>query len=148
MRFIRSLLVILSIISCSNENNLEESLEFSSTEFPQTWKLSFINAGLSGDILDADEASVREIYVFQADGTFSKEFQDEFVQGQADGEFEVVSTENRKVITLTYTMEIDSLSYCSRNNEEMMVVSEDAKTLSNGSCLAFDGPGLLYERIE
>lgn len=148
MRLVMNLLVSILIVSCSNEVNSGELLEFSSTDFPQKWKLSHINAGLSGKILDADESSVREIYVLQADGTFSKEFQDEFNQGTVDGVFELASTENRRLITLTYNFEIDSLSYCSKNNEEIMVISEDSKTLSNGSCLAFDGPGLYYQRIE
>jgi len=47
---------------------------------------------------------------------------------------------------LTYEVNIDSLSYCSRDRIENMLISANRQALSNESCLAFDGPGMLYQR--
>ncbi len=148
MRFNISILAFILIISCSKDNSSEEPLKFSVTDFPQTWELSYINAGLSGEIIDAQENSVREIYVFKENGTFSKEFQDEFAKGDVVGTYDLVTNEDREYLILTYKIDIDSLSYCSRNNVENMLISDNGQTLSNGSCLAFDGPGMYYQRIE
>lgn len=148
MRFKIGLLVFIFISSCSNDDNASEILKFSLTDFPQTWELSSINAGLSGEIIAAEEISVREIYIFNDNGTFSKEFQDEYVQGNMNGTYEVISVENREYLTLTYEVDVNSLSYCSKGNVENMLVSDNRQILSNGSCLAFDGPAMCYERIE
>jgi len=148
MRSKIGLLAFILISSCSNDDNSVEILKFSLTDFPQTWELSSINAGLSGEIIDAEEISVSEIYVLNDNGTFSKEFQDEFVQGNMNGKYDVTTTENREYLILTYEVDIDSLSYCSNGNVETMLVSDNEQILSNGSCLAFDGPAMYYERIK
>lgn len=148
MRSKIGLLAFIFISSCSNDDNSVEILKFSLTDFPQTWELSSINAGLSGEIIDAEEISVSEIYVLNDNGTFSKEFQDEFVQGNMNGTYDITTTENREYLIFTYEVDIDSWSYCSNGNVETMIVSDNEQILSNGSCLAFDGPAMDYERIE
>ncbi len=148
MRFKIGLLAFIFISSCSNDDNSVEILKFSLTDFPQTWELTSINAGLSGEIIDAEEISVREIYVLKENGAFSKEFRDEFVEGNMNGTYDITTDEDREYLILTYEIDIDSLSYCSNGNVETMLVSENEQILSNGSCLAFDGPGIYYERIE
>ncbi|MDE3744127.1 hypothetical protein [Maribacter polysaccharolyticus] len=148
MRFKIGLLAFIFISSCSNDENSVEILKFSLTDFPQTWELSSINAGLSGEIINAEEISVSEIYVLNDNGTFSKEFQDEFVQGNMNGTYDITTTENREYLIFTYEVDIDSLSYCSNGNVETMLVSDNEQILSNGSCLAFDSPAMYYERIE
>ena len=148
MRFKIVLLVFIFISSCTNDDNTAAILKFSLTDFPQTWQLSTINAGLSGEIIAAKEISVREIYVFNNKGAFSKEFQDDYAQGNMNGTYEVISKDNMEYLKLKYEVDLDSLSYCSKDNVEHMLVSDNRQLLSNSNCLAFDGPGMTYERIE
>lgn len=148
MRYKIGLLVFIFISSCSNDNNPVEILKFSLKEFPQTWELSSINAGLSGEVIAVEEISVREIYVLNEDGRFSKEFQDEYAKGIINGTYELISIESKEYLTFTYEVDVASLSYCSKGNIENMLVSDNRQILSNGSCLAFDGPAMYYKRIE
>lgn len=148
MRFKVGFLVFMLVSSCSNNDNTREILSFSLTDFPQTWELTTINAGLSGKAIDAENLSVHEIYVFKDNIRFSKEFQDEFAQGDRDGTYAITTIDDREYLILTYENDIDSLSYCSNGAIERLLVSEDAQILSNGSCLAFDGPAMSYQRIE
>lgn len=148
MRFRLFYSAFIFISSCSRNDNSGEILKFSQTDFPQTWKLSSINAGLSGETFDAEEISTNEIYVFNENGTFSKKFEDQFAKRNAKGIFDRTTLENRDFLILTYEFDIDSLSYCSMGNLENLLISENKQMLSNGDCVAFDGPAMYYVRIE
>lgn len=147
MRFKIVLLLFLFLSSCSKGDNAG-TLKFSLTDFPQTWELYSISAGLSGEVVNAAEIPVREIYVFKNDSIFSKEFKDEYTQGNLNGTYEVVSNKNRENLILTYEVAMDSLSYCSRDNTENMLILNNGQVLFNGRCSAFDGPAMSYQRIE
>ena len=148
MRFKIFFLVFIFFASCSNDDNSSETLKFSVTEFPQTWELSFINSGLSGGNIDAEEIPLSETYILNDNSTFSKEFQDEFVQGSINGTYDIATSENGKYLTFTYEIDIDSLSYCSFGNVEKMIISDNEEIFSNLVCATFDGPSIFYERIE
>ena len=148
MRFKVLILVLLFISSCSNDDNSIETLKFSQTDFPQTWELSSLSAGLTGEITDVEEIPVSETYVFEENGTFSKEFLSTSAQGSIQGTYDITNNENRLVLTLTYEVDISSLSLCSNGSIETLFVSDDGQVLSNIICTIFDGPALNYERIE
>lgn len=148
MRFNICILVFVVVTACSKDNNSDESRKFSVMDLPQTWELSYLNAGLSGELINAEEIPVLEIYVFKENGTFSKEFQDDFTEGNINGTYDLVINEDREYLILAYDVDMDSLSYCSKNNIENILISDNGSTLSNGSCLAFDGPGMYYQRIK
>jgi hypothetical protein len=115
---------------------------------PQTWELTSINAGMSGETIFANEASIIETYVFKQNGVFSKNFKYDFEEGNLTGTYEIVLNENREFLKLTYLIEMDSLSYCSQDRMENMLISVDGLLLSNGGCLAFDGPAMNYLRTK
>lgn len=146
MRIYFSVLIILFLSSCSKNTGSEELGKFSVSDMPQTWELASINAGMSGETILADEVSVIEIYVFKQNGVFSKSFKDDFEEGDLTGTYEIVLNEEREFLRLSYPIEMDSLSYCSRDRIENILISIDGMTLYNGGCLAFDGPAMNYLR--
>lgn len=148
MRHLISITACFLLFACTNDS-LEESLAFSETDFPQKWILSEINLGLSGEIVDAQDIPVSETYIFQADGSFTKEFEDTDNVGSLNGTYTLIKGDNnRRILELNYEREIGSLSYCTQNQIETLRVSVDDKTLINGYCLSFDGPALYYIRVE
>lgn len=136
------------ISSCSKNSNSDGLGKFSIEDLPQTWELTSINAGLSGKNINAEDIPVLETYVFKNNGILSKQFQDEFTEGNLNGTYEVVLDGENEYLILTYETGIDSLSYCSRNNMENMLISNDGRALSNFICSSFDGPSMSYRRIE
>jgi hypothetical protein len=139
--------LFLVIGSCSDDD-MVKSQEFSTSDLPQTWELYFLTTGLSGESLEGDEISFEETYVFRQDGTFSKSYKSDSFQGAGKGTFIVEETGDGELIRLSYDSEIGELSQCSRENLETINISEDSTTLRNVACIAFDGPGLYYQRID
>jgi hypothetical protein len=72
----------------------------------------------------------------------------ESFQGTGQGTFIVEETGDGVLIRLRYDSEVGELSQCSRENRETIHISEDRTTLRNVACIAFDGPGLYYQRID
>jgi hypothetical protein len=139
--------LFLVIGSCSDDD-MVKSQEFSTSDLPQTWELYFLTTGLSGESLEGDEISFEETYVFRQDGTFSKSYKSESFQGTGQGTFIVEETGDGELIRLSYDSQVGELSQCSRENRETINISEDRTTLRNVACIAFDGPGLYYQRID
>ena len=148
MRHFVLLIAFFLLIACTNDS-IKESLGFSETDFPQVWILSEVNMGLSGEIVKAQDISLSETYVFMADGSFTKEFEDADNEGSFSGTYTLVKGDNnRRILELNYEGEINALSYCAQDNAETLRVSVDDKTLFNGYCVSFDGPALYYLRVE
>lgn len=148
MRKFILILIFILISSCTKNGSSEDHLAFSLTDLPQTWRLTAIGTGLSGKIVDPEDIAVREIYIFEDDGIVSKQFKDESTEGLIRGTYEIVADGENEYLILTYQDGIDSLSYCSRDNIENMLISEDGRTLSNFICSTFDGPSMGYRRTE
>lgn len=110
--------------------------------------LIFLTTGLSVESLSGDEISFQETYIFHSDSTFVKNLKNETNDLIGEGIFIVEISNNETLIKLSYDTYIDQISYCSRNNQEFLYLSEDKKTLRNTGCIAFDGTGLYYQRIE
>jgi len=147
MHFRQILLLCFLMASCSSDDT-EELAGFSITDLPQTWELFQINTGLSGEVVGAEELGISERYVFRTDGTFSKQFQSTSATGAITGSFELVNNPDGSFLELTYSAAPMALSLCSDNSQEFFRILEDNRNLFNGSCLAFDGPGLAYTRTD
>ena len=148
MRLIKIFVILVLSWSCSDTDEVLHSLEFSTSDWPQTWDLTFMTTGLSGESLNKDEISFQETYIFHSDGTFDKNLKNEINDLLGEGTFVVEVSKNETIIKLSYDTNIDQISYCSRDNQEYLYLSEDKKTLRNTGCIAFDGPGIYYQRVD
>lgn len=146
MRLGLLLIGLLLFTSCSSDD--VEVLEFTDMGVPQKWELTQINLGLSGEIVKREELNISETYSFYPDGTFTKDFEDEHAVGTLQGSYELIVGENVRLLELRYSEEVGELSYCTQENAETLLISDNNMSLINGYCISFDGPAMYYSRIE
>lgn len=148
MKLIKIFAILVLAWSCSDIRESSDSLEFSNSDWPQEWNLNSYTTGISGETISGDKISFEETYIFHSDGSFIKNLKNETNVLIGEGTFVVEISKIDTIIKLSYDTNIDEISYCSRDNQEYLYLSEDKKTLSNTRCVTADGPGLYYQRVD
>ncbi len=134
-------ILLLVIYSCSEG---EEEIPELNQGFPQTWQLSSLTIGLSGEVLIGTELPYQETLQLATDGTFIKTRTVGDAVTTASGTFEIVPFEGTDFLILSHTERTDLLENCSNTLEERFRM--DSATSISGGAIACDGAGLIFER--
>ena len=113
---------------------------------PQEWRLTTVNLGLSGEILENEDLTWQETLVFSRDSLFTRTriFEDSTAIAHGSFVFEVRDSEN--YIILLHDEESELITNCTQSNEEWLRFTSQTELI--GGALPCDGPGLFYRRVE
>ena len=135
------------LISCDkDEQNQEEFTikDFSTTDFPQEWKLVASRAAMNPNAKVTKVEGETESYIFNEDFTFQKKTKIEDETIIAEGTF---SINEHEFIILEYLEESDLIASCNRKSKFEYLHFYDSQ-LINDSWIACDGPYLYYKRVD
>ena len=129
------------LISCSNSDEevpLTESL-------PQTWELTSIIVGISGEMLDKNELPWQETLVLNSNNSFVRTRIFENETATATGLFMFIEGPEERQLLLIHNDDSPLIENCSNSNEERLRFSSDNQL--SGGAVPCDGPGLFYIRM-
>lgn len=136
-------LSILVLFFACNDVQLKSGEQEPITVDDQRWQLvrmsgSFANSATTGADMDWQES-----YALTAEGTFTKTRQEEGVEIQAVGTYQVVELSDGPYFEFTYNERSTLIGNCTGDLTELLAFREN--TLY-GTWQACDGPGLEYKK--
>ncbi|MCE2612341.1 hypothetical protein LVD13_05095 [Flavobacteriaceae bacterium D16] len=139
-------LIVLSL-SCTNDNQEINSLEFNASVLPQKWKLVSMTGNFSGSVEEGEDMEWQETYILTSDQTFTKTRETAELTLTGTGTFQFFSENEAVGIVFTFNEDFEIIGNCTGDQIEYLYLDTDQKTLV-ASWWACDGPGLFYQRIE
>ena len=147
MRVHLILALALLFMSCTNDKQELNTLEFNANVLPQKWELFRMMGSFSGSITEGEEMEWQESYILGSDQTFTKT---RITSGETltgAGTFEFFSENEGVGIIFTFDQDLEIIANCTGDQIEYLYLDNDNKSLQ-GSWWACDGPGLFYQRVE
>ena len=135
----------LVLSSCSKDNDTLVNKDFTSNDFPQTWKLIKMTGSVQGFESEGEDMDWQENYLFRSDGTFLKTRITEGESESASGSF-IFDSQNQNFL-LSYNQVNNITGSCSSDAKEHLYFPQNSLILLS-NWWACDGPGLFYERIK
>ncbi|MFY8037568.1 MAG: hypothetical protein ACOVMQ_10405 [Cyclobacteriaceae bacterium] len=135
-------LLVTGLASCSKESPLSEQSKALATTSQQKWVLVKMSGGFGIGATTGSAMQWQEYYVFNNDGTFSRNRQQDNATKSATGTFTTVTESDQQFLELTYTGGDDLKTSC-YPKERLLNVSADLLKGTWGHC---DGPTLEYAK--
>ncbi|MDT0678212.1 hypothetical protein [Autumnicola musiva] len=143
------LLLLLTFISCGDEEEEVLIASLSLTRFPQKWELVMMTGSLQDSQTRGDKMAWQENYIFYADGAFKKTRERNNEVKEASGTYSISEQENNSnhiLYHLVYNRENGLIGSCSGKPEEYLHLDLESQTLLSDWQIC-DGPGLYYEQV-
>ena len=131
-------LLLITIFSCSkDEQTSQKTIE-------GKWKLVQMSGSIPNSETTGTKMEWQESYIFNNDGTFKKSRQRNGIDTEIMGTYQLIDSNNEKIIELTYSKENEIIGSCQSKLKESMVFENENVFFSTWSYC--DGPGLKYKK--
>ncbi|PWK18461.1 hypothetical protein LX92_04335 [Maribacter polysiphoniae] len=132
-------LILFTLIACESNDEVMGDVK------DNFYELQYVDAGLSGQIIEKEDLDFNEYIQFFPDSTFIKQRTYSDSTSIARGSYTSLEKEEYDYLKLTYDKNTYLIQSCGHTLEEYMrVLSKDE--IFNGSYLPCDGPGYYYLR--
>ncbi len=131
----------ISFLACTETNDDEPN-----TNETLLYELQFINAGLSGEIIQKEDLDFNELIEFFPDSTFTKKRMYLDSMSVANGSYLKIQIEDDSFFELSFDTESHLIQSCGRTLKENIAILNDIE-IFNGGYLPCDGPGYGYRKI-
>ena len=139
--------IAAALISCDEKQKKISEIDLQTTDSSEKWELVKMTGSMVGSETTGDEMEWQEYYIFNTDGTFTKQRERNNEVAEASGTYEKETNENGLVYKLTYSEENELVGSCSGASQEYLYYDSDEQTLLS-NWWACDGPGLYYEQVK
>jgi len=132
---------LLFLVACSDSDDNDPLTQ----SLPQTWELTGINVGISGENFEENELPWQETLLLNSDNSFvrTRVFENETIT--ATGQFEFLETSGEMQLLLIHNEDSQLVENCSGSNEERLRFISNNQL--SGGAVPCDGPGLFYNRL-
>jgi hypothetical protein len=144
--FVKKLIYIVFVIilfSCSDNDGGTKKIV--SRDYPQHWKLTRMTGNIPNSQTTGNNMAWQEIYVFNADNTFSKTRNQKGILYNATGTYAYVTLGNENQVSLLFETGKELAGSCFSDGGEALRFLDDKLVATWNIC---DGPGLEYELCE
>ena len=143
MKNLALLLSIVSLIINQSCDSTDEEIDFLSKN---VFELQYINAGMSGKIIEKKELEFNEFIELSPDNSFVKRRVYTDSTSIAKGSYLLVQSEGSKYYEFEYEEESHLIQNCGSSLKEHISIL-NSNELFNGSYLPCDGPGFGYSLV-
>ncbi|MDL5514826.1 hypothetical protein QSE00_23655 [Arenibacter sp. M-2] len=134
-------LIIYAITACETKDEVVVNIK------DNFYELQYIDAGLSGQIIEKEDLDFNEYIEFFPDSTFVKQRIYMDSTSIAKGNYNYLVNDEYMYLKLTYEIDTYLIQSCGRILHEYMKILGENE-IFNGSYLPCDGPGYYYQRIK
>lgn len=139
--------ILFALVLISPLTSCDQTDEGSSRNETMLYELQFINAGMSGLIIQKEDLDFNEFFEFSPDSTFIKRRVYADSSSIAKGVYSLAKSEDRDFFELHYQMESYLIQNCERSLIERVSIL-NGKEIFNGSYMPCDGPGYGYQLVD
>jgi hypothetical protein len=143
----KKLAMLLSIISLVINQSCENTDEDMDLQANQLFELQYINAGMSGEIVEKKDLDFNEFIEFSSDNSFVKRRVYTDSTSIATGNYLLIESEDSRYYELEYEEESHLIQNCTSSQTEHISIL-NKKEIFNGSYLPCDGPGYGYRLVK
>ncbi|RPG34620.1 MAG: hypothetical protein CBB72_006755 [Muricauda sp. TMED12] len=143
MKNLALLLSLISLVINQSCDNTDEEIDLQGNNL---FELQYINAGMSGEIIEKKDLEFNEFIELSSDNQFVKSRVYPDSTSIAKGSYRLIQSDDSKYYEFEYEVESYLIQNCGSSHKEHISILNN-KEIFNGSYLLCDGPGYGYRLV-